>query len=95
MSNVIKGTAVSWFVAALALAGTGGVRAADCAARDLPSFGARDAWVHGPLSKLKRDTKYEVIVDDSQSVLHATADGSASAWVLLRSFDVGSTPMLQ
>jgi hypothetical protein len=81
--------------AALALAGSAGALAADCPARDLPAFDEGNAWVHGPLSKLKRDTRYEVITEDGQRVLHASASGSASAWVLLRPFDIAPTPVLQ
>jgi hypothetical protein len=96
MSNVIRSSPAHWLAAAaVALALTGNARAADCAARELPAFDAAGAWVHGPLSKLKRDTKYEVVVDGGQPVLHATAAGAASAWVLLRRFDLAATPVLE
>src|SRR5262245_19115487 len=81
-------------VAAAALA-AGGVRAADCRAQELPAFDAAGAWVHGPLSKLKRDTTYAVEREEGQAVLHATADGSASAWVLLKALDLAAAPMLE
>jgi len=86
---------VSWIAAASAIGGAGGALATDCATLALPAFDAGSAWVHGPLSKLKRDTRYEVIAEGGQPVLHATASGSASAWVLLRPFDIASTPVLQ
>jgi len=72
-------------------------RAADCQPQDLPAFDVSGAggWVHGPLSKLKRDTRYEVISEGGQPVLHATASSSASAWLLLKSYDIAATPMLQ
>lgn len=96
MSNVMRCSACPWLaVAAAVLALAGTARAADCVARDLPAFDAADAWVHGPLSKLKRDTRYEVVADGGQPVLHATANGAASAWVLLRRFDLAATPVLQ
>ena len=85
----------SWLVAAVLLAAACSVRAADCAAQDLPAFGAAGTWAHTPLSKLKRDTRYQVVSDDGQPVLRATADGSASAWVLLKSVDIAATPMLE
>src|SRR5262245_7913911 len=69
--------------------------AADCRAQELPAFDAVGSWMHGPLSKLKRDTAYSVVQEDGKSVLRASADGSASAWVLLKSFDIAATPMLQ
>jgi len=95
MANAIRTPATRWLALALLLAAAGGVRAADCAARDLPRFDAAGAWQHGPLSKLKRDTGYEVIEEGGQPVLHAVADGSASAWVLLRGDDLAATPVLQ
>src|SRR5262245_24384041 len=81
-------------VAALALTAAA-ARAADCAAQELPAFDTVKAWVHGPLSKLKRDTAYSVEREDGRAVLHAKADGSASAWVLLKPFDIAATPMLE
>jgi len=84
-----------WLALAFALAATGAARAADCAAQDLPAFDAAGTWQHGPLSKLKRDTQYEVLAEGGQSVLHATAAGSASAWVLLKGADLAATPVLQ
>src|SRR5262245_32041831 len=81
--------------AAFMLAATCGARAADCPAQELPAFGAAGAWAHTPLSKLKRDTRYQVISEGGQSVLQATADGSASAWVLLKPLDIAATPMLE
>jgi hypothetical protein len=73
------------------------VRAADCRPQELPAFDVSGAggWAHGPLSKLKRDTQYEVISEGGQPVLHATANGSASAWLHLKVYDIAATPVLQ
>ncbi|HEU5297229.1 MAG TPA: DUF3047 domain-containing protein [Burkholderiaceae bacterium] len=82
--------------AALAVAlSMGAARAADCQPRDLPALGDANAWKHGPLSKLKRDTQYRIESDSGQSVLHAIADSSASAWVHLKRTDIAATPMLE
>ncbi|HET7524612.1 MAG TPA: DUF3047 domain-containing protein [Burkholderiaceae bacterium] len=75
--------------------GAGAAQAAACQPRDLPAFDDAAAWKHGPLSKLKRDTQYRVESDGGQKVLHATADGSASAWVYLKRGSLGATPMLE
>src|SRR5262252_5535617 len=85
--------ALATVAVAMALAGAA-AQAADCQPRDLPPFGDA-AWKHGPLSKLKRDTQYKVESDDGQSVLHATADGSASAWAYLQRTDINATPTLE
>jgi hypothetical protein len=82
-------------VATAIAVGTGAAQAADCRPRDLPALGDTAAWKHTPLSKLKRDTRYRVESDNGDSVLHATADGSASAWVHLERTDFAATPMLQ
>ena len=56
--------------------------AAPCEARDL-GFGSKEAgWVHQPLSKFKRDTAYTLAQEDGHTVLRATADRSASLYVL-------------
>jgi hypothetical protein len=49
-----------------------------CQARD---FGFDKGWVHAPLSKLKRDTVYTLVRQEGRTVLRATADRSASAYV--------------
>jgi len=81
--------------AVIALASAGTAAAADCRPLPMPAFDAGDAWKHVPLSKLKRDTAYGVESEAGQAVLHASADGSASAWVYLKRFDVAAAPMLE
>ena len=49
-----------------------------CQARD---FSLDKGWVHEPLSKLKRDTRYSLVQEDGRTVLRAAADRSASAYV--------------
>jgi hypothetical protein len=49
-----------------------------CQARD---FSFDKGWVHEPLSKLKRDTRYSLVQEDGRTVLRAVADRSASAYV--------------
>ena len=51
--------------------------ASACQARD---FSFDKGWVHEPLSKLKRDTRYSVVQEDGHTVLRAVADRSASAY---------------
>jgi len=52
-----------------------------CQPRNL-AFGDKSAgWTAVPLSKLKRDTKYEVAREGERTVLRASADGSASLYV--------------
>ena len=53
---------------------------AGCAARALPLDGKAPAWGHAPLSRLKKDTRYELSVQDGRPVLTAQADGSASLY---------------
>jgi hypothetical protein len=79
------------------LVAAGAARAADCRAQDLPAFDATGAggWVHVPLSKLKRDTVYSVISEDGQTVLRASAQRSASAWVRLGRVDIAAMPLLE
>jgi len=55
---------------------------APCRARNL-GFGEKDAgWAHQPLSILKRDTVYTLAREDGRTVLRATADGSASLYLM-------------
>jgi len=83
---------VAALLALLSIAGS--VQAADCRVQELPAFDAA-GWTHAPLSKLKRDTTYDVVSEQGQPVLHARAHGSASAWLHLARVDVGATPMLE
>jgi hypothetical protein len=53
--------------------------ASACQARD---FSFDKGWVHEPLSKLKRDTRYLLVQEDGHTVLRAVADRSASAYVV-------------
>jgi len=77
------------------LAAAGAARGADCKPLELPAFDAADAWKHVPLSKLKRDTAYGVEPDNGRAVLHATAEGAASAFVHLQRIDLAATPLLE
>lgn len=53
-----------------------------CVSRGLAFDDKSAAWTPVPLSKIKRDTVYEVVRDgDRQAVLRATADRSASLFV--------------
>jgi hypothetical protein len=64
----------------------GAAHGADCQPITLPAWdapaGSGPAWAHAPLSKLKRDTVYEVVREDGQPVLKATAEGSASSFAV-------------
>ncbi len=84
-------------LAAVVWAAVWPARAADCAAQDLPRFDTTGdtGWRHVPLSRLKRDTAYSVVSEDGQTVLQATAQGSASAWVHLARLDITATPLLE
>ena len=54
-----------------------------CESRGLAFDDKSVAWSHLPLSKLKRDTVYQVVQDgDRSAVLRATADASASLFVV-------------
>jgi len=83
------------FVAWL-LAGTPAL-AADCTPRDLPPYDAagKGGWAHVPLSKLKRDTKYAPAKEDGRSILKATAEDAASAFVHLEPSDPAKRPFLE
>jgi len=65
-------------VSCLALGATFPGVASACQARD---FSFDKGWVHEPLSKLKRDTRYSLVQEDGRTVLRAVADRSASAYV--------------
>jgi hypothetical protein len=65
-------------VCCLALGATLPGVAGACQARD---FSFDKGWVHEPLSKLKRDTRYSLVQEDGHTVLRAVADRSASAYV--------------
>ena len=51
-----------------------------CVVRPLPFDAAAPKWGHAPLSKLKQDTQYGLVVEDGRKVLQAQADGSASLY---------------
>jgi len=51
-----------------------------CTPRPLPFEGAPVAWGHAPLSKLKKDTRYQLLTQDGRQVLQAHADGAASLY---------------
>jgi hypothetical protein len=74
-------------------------RAAECPVRTLPPFDADAAkvpgWSHVPLSKLKRDTVYTAAREEGRTVLKATADGSASAYVHMATYDPARLPLLE
>lgn len=52
--------------------------AAGCQPRNLAFDDSGAAWSAMPLSRFKRDTKYDVVRQDGRTVLNAAADGSAS-----------------
>ncbi len=52
----------------------------DCTPIELDFGQASVAWVHLPLSKLKRDTVYSLIDDSGHKAVHAEADSSASLY---------------
>lgn len=54
--------------------------AAGCTARPLPMDGKAPPWGHAPLSRLKKDTRYELTTQEGRQVLMAQADGSASLY---------------
>ncbi len=74
----LTGVLLTW----LLLSSITGVQAAEpCRMRNL-DFSQQDAsWVHVPLSKLKKDTKYALTQTDGRTVLRGTANGSASLFV--------------
>jgi Protein of unknown function (DUF3047) len=73
-------------LAAGATVGSGSVR---CQARNL-GFGQDDVdWAHQPLSVFKRDTVYTRSQVDGRTVLRATADGSASMYLMRSDPEVG------
>ena len=89
-------SAAWWPASAIAIVlAAGTARAADCTPLELPAFDTASAWQHTPLSKLKRDTRYAVEREEGRPVLHASADGSASAWVYLKRTDITATPLLE
>ncbi len=51
-----------------------------CQPRALPFDGKGAVWRHVPLSRLKKDTRYEVGVQEGRQVLAAQAEGSASLY---------------
>lgn len=54
---------------------------ADCQPHDF-GFGDKSVgWQHKPLSKMKSDTRYQIVADAGRSVLHASADDSASLYI--------------
>src|SRR5512140_2130307 len=70
---------LTWLAACcLSLAASFPGVAGACQARD---FSFDKGWVHEPLSKLKRDTRYSLVQEDGRTVLRAVADRSASAYV--------------
>jgi hypothetical protein len=77
----------------------GAARAAECLPQFIPAYDAQTpagpAWVHAPLSKLKRDTQYTVIRQDGQILLKAQADRAASAYVHLEKVDPAEHPILR
>jgi len=79
------------------VASAGPAQATDCAPRAMPPFDASGAggWAHAPLSKLKRDTKYAVAKEEGRTLLKATAEDSASAFVLLARSDPSKAPVLE
>ncbi|MBL0142868.1 MAG: DUF3047 domain-containing protein [Betaproteobacteria bacterium] len=81
------------------LVGGPAAHASDCAPQALPPFDAvsagKPAWIHVPLSRLKRDTQYAVTKEDGRVVLKATADASASAYVHMETSDPTRVPVLE
>lgn len=57
--------------------------ASNCTARDFSFGDASVGWKQRPLSKLKSDTRYQVKTDGKSSILHASADNSASLYATL------------
>lgn len=52
-----------------------------CKALALDFGGSEAGWRHKPLSKLKNDTVYAVVQEEGRTVLKASADAAASAYV--------------
>jgi hypothetical protein len=79
------------------VASAGLAQATDCTPRAMPPFDASGAggWAHAPLSKLKRDTRYAPAKEDGRSVLKATAQDAASAFVHLEPSDPAKRPFLE
>ncbi len=75
----------------------GEARAAACQPPSLPAFDATGAggWAHVPLSKLKRDTVYNVASEGGRTVVRAVAERSASMFVHLGRVDIAAAPMLE
>jgi hypothetical protein len=71
--------------------------ATDCAPQALPAFdvNGQPGWAHVPLSRLKRDTVYAVNREGGETVLKATAQDAASAYVHLGRYDAARAPLLQ
>jgi hypothetical protein len=93
-------SALARALTAIALGGAGAPAiAADCAPLALPAFDADAAkgpgWAPVPLSRLKRDTAYATAKDDAGTILKATAEGSASAFVHMGAYDPARTPVLE
>jgi hypothetical protein len=66
-----------------------GSTAPSCANLDLGFDQRKARWVHKPLSRLKRDTVYTLVQEDGRTVLHGTAEGSASLYVARFKSEVG------
>ena len=64
----------------MCLAGAASAQTKGCAPRPLPFEGGATAWGHAPLSKLKKDTRYQLLTQDGRRVLQAHADGAASLY---------------
>jgi hypothetical protein len=75
-------SALAWALAVMgaALAGSATAQPAGCQARALPLAGKAPAWGHFPLSRMKKDTHYQVTAQGARQVLVAQADGSASLY---------------
>lgn len=67
----------SLIVAVPAFAGEG------CVTQDFNFADKSVGWKHKPLSKMKSDTRYQLLADAGGNVLHASADDSASLYVAL------------
>ena len=79
----------------LAVTTAGAAAGTPCQPRDLGFQQKEVGWVHMPLSKLKRDTRYAVTDDGTRTgVLQASADRSASMFVARLKPAVGSAATL-